>query len=619
MVRIILSLLLIFQPNVVHAQSVNSPVQGDYALGLMKPDSNFIINPIAEKNAFGKTVSGSSTASRDTDAADQLFGKASWLYDATAQNEYIEFSLKTITHPAQDGSCAAYVVYKGDASKYKLQILDGSANSLSYSPLLSSVSVWTWAEATYPCGSSRKVRFVQTESGDGAAVNIGVMYGLNQNIGSVSQATFIGSAYYDDTASCTWTNTGTTPDAFGTTAACPGPTVDQNPGPGVIQTTDANLPQFTVNDLPPGRYRVTISGVGGSTSAAFPAFSINDGTNTRGRATATSTAGGSSQFFIEAWFEYTTTANRTFAVFGTTDAGTQTIYNNANDNQLWFHISRFPAQSEQVVRMSQSNFDWTTCPTITGGFNTNVTYTCKWKRQSSNALFDIGLAFSGAPNAATATVNLPITIDTSKLASVTGSRTIPESTGTVEDSGTAIYTARVLYSSTTAVVLAAQNSSNTYLQESNVTNTLPFSIGNGDYAKLTFSVPVVGWEENQNAPLLAGGMTSNYTGTLKTIIATLNCDGASAITNQSGTTANGIASIGNISAGACAVTFASGTFTSTPIHCEPNAIVGDGANDTLRMALTGAVTTSGFTVDCDINSSTDCTTWDATVMCVGPQ
>jgi hypothetical protein len=189
------------------------------------------------------------------------------------------------------------------------------------------------------------------------------------NIGQVSQATFVGSAYIGNTASCTWTHASSTPGAFGTTAACPGPTVESNPGPGVIQTTDTDLPQFTVKNLPDGNYlvRIDVNYQVGANDSLY----INDGTTTT-PASAADING--AWYTIFGNFSYSTSGDRTFALWSAQSTGTGTVvaYNSTfpGGSYLKFSIFRYPSISQTAMNASQVGAVWN------GYFDS----TCDWSR-----------------------------------------------------------------------------------------------------------------------------------------------------------------------------------------------------------------------------------------------
>ncbi|TXH08958.1 MAG: hypothetical protein E6R04_09695 [Spirochaetes bacterium] len=177
--KFVLALSLVFSSPSVSAQNIISPDVIENHSGAYK---NYVKNPSGYKNANNVTTSSASIA-RDTDAADKLDGISSLICDASSQNGYCEWDSKTIQEGDKTGNCEAKALFKGDASLYKLQIHDGSS-VLASSAVLSNATDWTPVSVNYPCGTTRKVRLTQTESGTGAAVNIGRVYwGKETNLG----------------------------------------------------------------------------------------------------------------------------------------------------------------------------------------------------------------------------------------------------------------------------------------------------------------------------------------------------------------------------------------------------------------------------------------------------
>jgi hypothetical protein len=94
----------------------------------------------------------------------------------------------------------------------------------------------------------------------------------------------------------------------------------------------------------------------------------------------------------------------------------------------------------------------------------------------------------------------------------------------------------------------------------------------------------------------------------KMYAARLNCDAGSAITSDP---ANLVSTIGNISGGACALTWESGVF-STAVFCQ--AIV---QSSGVFANLSGAPTTTGVTIDCAQHENSACVSYDFDLMCWG--
>ena len=133
--------------------------------------------------------------------------------------------------------------------------------------------------------------------------------------------------------------------------------------------------------------------------------------------------------------------------------------------------------------------DWVSY-TPTGGLTTNTTYTGKWRRVGDSMEIVGRMAFAGAANATTATLNLPsgYSIDTNKINGSEGGLT-PFGVANGHDSG-GQHTALVVYNSTTSVVGYGDDGAGAW------NNTTPFTVGAGDYYEYTFKIPIVGWSSS---------------------------------------------------------------------------------------------------------------------------
>lgn len=161
---------------------------------------------------------------------------------------------------------------------------------------------------------------------------LGLLLLLTSTAHADTKLGLVASMYYAPTASCNWVGTASaTLQAFTTTAACPGPTIEANGLIGSPQTTDANLPQFTVNSLPAGKYKVTIvASVNVSGAIGDTALAINDGTTTSGAVEFSATALGNNHIIVvTAVFTYSASGNKTFALWS---AGSATTTPNVANN-----------------------------------------------------------------------------------------------------------------------------------------------------------------------------------------------------------------------------------------------------------------------------------------------
>lgn len=138
--------------------------------------TNYVISPDARKNASNTTTS-SATVTRDTTAANQINGVASYSVDTSATSGYVEFTLGTVYEPAISGNCEFKGVFKGDGTLYSAQIVDGSGNLLN-SAVFTNETNYRPFSVVYPCAASgsRKVRITQTTAGTSPAINVGKLY-----------------------------------------------------------------------------------------------------------------------------------------------------------------------------------------------------------------------------------------------------------------------------------------------------------------------------------------------------------------------------------------------------------------------------------------------------------
>lgn len=154
------------------------------------------------------------------------------------------------------------------------------------------------------------------------------------------------------------------------------------------------------------------------------------------------------------------------------------------------------AVGPQIVTNGAAVTDWVSF-TPTGSLSTNVTYTGKRRRVGDQEEFRIKLDFSGANTQGALTVNLPVTIDTTKIpATVNGASVF--GIGAVRDFGSADFDVITAYNSTTSVAVLLKNSSATYAYyaQVNTATNIPMTVAASDAIELSFSVPVVGYSSN---------------------------------------------------------------------------------------------------------------------------
>jgi hypothetical protein len=450
------------------------------------------------------------------------------------------------------------------------------------------------------------------------------------NIGPISQAIFIGSANYATTGNCEWSRTNTALGAYTADADCPAPTIELNPGPGTISTSDADLPQFTVNNLPPGNYLVLMSGgavIPGATVDMCHA--INDGTTTAPAVCQVVSTTVSGPLFVSGHFNYTTAGSRTFALYTSSSSSTSALRNRAAQQSLSFKLYRYPNSFEQAYNPSLVPFLWrgkhangcsmfwtsTSGHTIASGdasscsLSDMVNVNAGTVTATMNGALSItpGIVFN-APRAGVYDIKSDIQSNPSSNISwsyrmMNGANILHEvinestTTGvtmtdhlfgrvTINSVGRVqidIY-GRVSSSTVTAEVQSPSSDSPVYWTVTEVTQTMPM-------------------------PLLVNSVTSQLSSVLAFESATINCDAGSAITSQDG---SWVSSVGNISAGACVVTLTAGAFSSTP-RCFAQDIAVAGDPSSISAVATSA---TSVTVDCvQAGGTTDCTAYDFNLYC----
>lgn len=123
--------------------------------------------------------------------------------------------------------------------------------------------------------------------------------------------------------------------------------------------------------------------------------------------------------------------------------------------------------------------------------------------------------------------------------------------------------------------------------------SLAYLFGQWDYLKITSNG--TNW------------YSANYE---RVLSAALNCDASSAITSQSG---NWIASVGNISSGACGVTIKTNVFSASPT-CS----ISDFGSGRLPRITASGLSATAFTIGFrNSNDNTDATSGDAMILCRG--
>jgi len=119
--------------------------------------------------------------------------------------------------------------------------------------------------------------------------------------------------------------------------------------------------------------------------------------------------------------------------------------------------------------------------------------------------------------------------------------------------------------------------------------------------------------QDRATAILANSVSTSATNGLKTESFSFTCSGSSSIAVQLGGT-SWVSSIGNISAGVCAVGISAGTFSGSP-QCQVTW-TGGGSN---AVVYSYAETSSGFNVGAVTDTGAAATSFTGKAMCVGPR
>lgn len=297
-----------------------------------------------------------------------------------------------------------------------------------------------------------------------------------------------------------------------------------------------------------------------------------------------------------------------------TSSSAVTFYTYANgaaqDNATILSCQRSEPNSGFAVRMDQTNFGVTTLTALPSSQGYGTISSVQYNYWREGELLKLNVSFtSTTPTGVEARVGLPtgLAVSTKYATKTTVGKFFNGATATAHGGSVMAVSGNTYVTFSDYGVFG--NASVAPTANANGSAT----VGSGSTIQFTAEIPIQGWTSNQNAPLIIGGVTSSYQGTVKTEVANLNCDAASAITSQLG---SWVTSIGNVSAGACAVNLVAGVFSSAP-YCD---VTSTGlANPNVALSVVSA-TSSTITVDCDGSASgSDCAAYDFNLTCTGPR
>ena len=626
---------------------------------------NLLVNGGFEAHLADWTASAGTVAH---DTSSPLAGNGSGQWTPGGSGRTFRTALYSVPAGLQSQNCLARFTHMGNAAgDYKAEVLDGSSNVLATLNLPAATTAINSA-LHFVCPSSGSIRLsIESLVASPAQIELdNVHLGENILIGEAGMAGFVGSAYFPSTASCNWTRSTTSLGAFSTTSACPAPTVESNPGPGTISTTDANLPQITVSALPPGRYMVVATAtLVSDTNAHKNCLALYDGTTATGTTCMMGTATEPSSLTLVGNFSYTTTANKTFSLIGSAASNSATILNDDSAPvRTSFVIYRFPSANEQVSTIESQG--WYVDAAISGANpdlgTSNVT--------SYTGVTNSSLSLTQHSGSAAVQIACASTEESSGTTCSSGNESVGISFS-VPKAGVyracaqfgvfqSIAATTTSYVSSVFQLVETQNNSQTILQQGKGTLEAGFReapVGSSGDSQQTTPVSVCGifsfasagkktvrvfYEQQVSGTVVSSQIQSDLDANLgqrqihfyvvplapqegspywlnqvqntasKTRVeaAQVNCDSGSAITTELG---SWVASVGNISGGACVVTLDSGIFSGNPI-CTAVDVDTTG---TPKIIAANPTSATSVTVDCAQHEATACTSFDFALQCIG--
>lgn len=276
--------------------------------------------------------------------------------DFSAGSQFFE-SASTNKPDSLGSGCSAQFKYNGGDANIDVVIIDGSSNELFRSTLVARTDWGAISPIQFPCASAMKIRFESTA--DAAVFDVDEVYlGSTLGLSNLANVEVAGKAFFAETASCLWSNTGATLDDFGTDADCPGPTIVEE-NVGSWQTTDADLPQITINSLPAGKYEVIVdtSFGGPATGGAGNALRVTDGSTNGQNCGLTNDSASSSHVTCRLLVTYSSIGSRTFKLQSQTSSGSVFIDNGTStQNNLTFTVIRYAPESQATFLPETEKF-----------------------------------------------------------------------------------------------------------------------------------------------------------------------------------------------------------------------------------------------------------------------
>lgn len=604
---------------------------------------NILVNPDLENGSIsGWNNTGGGTLVLTTATSEVAFGGFALSYNASAASDDVVSDQVDVPEGLFGANCLARIFYKGGDANLKLQAINGSLVVLQ-EQILSTSAEYRTESVSFICPSSGTIALRIIATADAANIFLDNLHqGENFLIGTVAQAELFLYAFYPVASNCIWIRTDTSFGAFSTDSDCVSVSVVTDLQ-GTLDTSDNDLPDLQFNTpLPPGNYIIAAHFTGSnSVSEAELGFRIaspgfGNGTQCGQQLTGTGQTG-----HVTCSMNLTVTGvgPTSFNMEGRASSGDVSLFNRPNMGELTWKIERFPSTVQQVLRPEQIAWhvdaeqggatvslgvaNVASYVNITNGSLTTVARTgsipvlqsCSGAEEASGSTCSgdeaVGISFTApAAGKVLACATFSYGGHSSTASSVTPVFKIAETSNTaqveIQFGGTALSSGGVSSTPTTNTVdgirlcgtftfANAGKKTLRVLYVQNVTGTpvssdLFITQTGGSAGGRNMHWEVYPFRSFIQAPLIVNHVSTDASAGMLITNARVVCSAGSSIATQSG---DWLASIGNVSAGCCTLTFKAGLFNNVPV-CTATLETGTPFFSTLGTASTSLVIICGF-------------------------
>jgi len=372
-------------------------------------NKNLLENPSFEHPTVGFGWTDASTNTKSAETTVVIDGKKSLKIELSAND--VNLTQTSTLYASQFGGTTQGVASIRIKTDVLVVICTVEAGIVSATNCLNSSldNQWHVYKIPFVLGATSNGINIFVDSGTGTVYLDDAFVGAMEVTAVTDASRIAGEAVFPPTSSCIWFRNNAVIGAFASTNACPGPTIVKE-YVGDWQTTDANLPQITINSLPAGVYKATFYVPLYSSAAAQNSLAINDGTTTCDAVNVHSNTD-SGQGVVSCTFHYGVAGDRTFSLYGASSTSLINIENNTSGSATRgtkFQLEYYTSFS--TYSSANADTDWVSCNHTTAsfiGFGTVSAIETQCKRQGSDLLMK-GKFTAGTPTATEARVSLPV-------------------------------------------------------------------------------------------------------------------------------------------------------------------------------------------------------------------